>query len=293
MSTRFFNRPSAAYTGEVGLTNRDKYQQDFAAIPKRKIDPIKMDGDINYLLDAANTLYDTATTGLLPDGSVTNAKLRSSSALSVIGRSAGTSGVVADIAAANDGEVLRRSGSTLGFGQLASGAYGAGSVTTAAIADGAVTAIKIPDGSITPAKLSSGTASLVAKIQRFISLCSTNQTIGSGETAIDGASFSYTALSATNKLHIIIDLFSYITTGGEWKLRVKRNGALFDATMASADKVGVAVAGPSSRTICVTLTPSDTSAATYTVTAERMYGSGNLCVNNNNYHTALFIEEVA
>lgn len=64
---------------------------------------------------------------------VTNAKLRQSSALSVVGRSADTSGAVADIAAANDGEVLRRNGTEIGFGQLAS----------SGIADGAITPAKL------------------------------------------------------------------------------------------------------------------------------------------------------
>ena len=49
---------------------------------------------------------------------VTDALLRQSAAFSVIGRSANTTGNVADISAAADGQVLRRSGSTLDFGAL-------------------------------------------------------------------------------------------------------------------------------------------------------------------------------
>lgn len=52
------------------------------------------------------------------DDSVGNAKLRDSAALSVIGRSANSTGDPADIAAGADGHVLRRSGTTLGFGQI-------------------------------------------------------------------------------------------------------------------------------------------------------------------------------
>ena len=58
------------------------------------------------------------TTGLL-DGAVTDAKLRDSAALSVIGRSANTTGDPADIAAASDHQVLRRSGTSIGFGAVA------------------------------------------------------------------------------------------------------------------------------------------------------------------------------
>jgi len=64
---------------------------------------------------------------------VTNGKLRHSAALSVIGRSADSAGAPADIAAANDGEVFRRSGTSVGFGTVA----------TAGIANAAVTPAKL------------------------------------------------------------------------------------------------------------------------------------------------------
>jgi len=50
--------------------------------------------------------------------SVTDAALRNSAATSVIGRSANSTGAVADIAAAADDVVLRRSGGTLNFGPV-------------------------------------------------------------------------------------------------------------------------------------------------------------------------------
>jgi hypothetical protein len=74
------------------------------------------------ILDATST-----TTG------VTNTKLRHSAALSVIGRSADSAGAPADIAAANDGEVFRRSGTAVGFGTVA----------TAGIANAAITPAKL------------------------------------------------------------------------------------------------------------------------------------------------------
>lgn len=51
-------------------------------------------------------------------GKVTDSKLRDSSALSVIGRASNAAGSPADIAAGSDGDVLRRSGTTLGFGTI-------------------------------------------------------------------------------------------------------------------------------------------------------------------------------
>jgi hypothetical protein len=78
---------------------------------------------------------DTVDTAMLIDGAVTDAKLRDSSPLSVIGRPVNSTGDPSNIAAANDGEVLRRSGAVLGFGTLA----------TAGIADNAVTDGKLRD----------------------------------------------------------------------------------------------------------------------------------------------------
>jgi hypothetical protein len=60
-----------------------------------------------------------AGTVSLPAGAVSRAALEDGAALSVIGRSAGNPGAVADIAAASDHQVLRRSGSALGFGAVA------------------------------------------------------------------------------------------------------------------------------------------------------------------------------
>lgn len=73
------------------------------------------------------------TTGKLADNAVSNTKLRDSGAMSVIGRSANSTGDPADITAGTDGYVLRRSGTTLGFGQVA----------TAGIADNAITEAKL------------------------------------------------------------------------------------------------------------------------------------------------------
>lgn len=95
--------------------------------------------DTTLIADATST-----TTG------VTNSKLRHSAALSVIGRSANTSGAPADIAAANDGEVLRRSGTGIGFGQIA----------TAGLADSAVTAAKLQNGCVVQTVYTETTARL-------------------------------------------------------------------------------------------------------------------------------------
>lgn len=58
-----------------------------------------------------------ATLSVTANG-ITNAMLRTGAATSVVGRSAGSGGNVADIAASADGDVLRRSAGALGFGAI-------------------------------------------------------------------------------------------------------------------------------------------------------------------------------
>jgi hypothetical protein len=64
--------------------------------------------------------------------------LADSAAVSVLGRSANSSGARADIAAGSDDTLLRRVSSALGFGQLTAGMVPAGLVTYAMLASGAI-----------------------------------------------------------------------------------------------------------------------------------------------------------
>lgn len=59
MSSKY-QRPDGAYAGVAGA-NRTKYQDDAAAVPKRAISSAKMDGDLNYIVDAMNETWDHLT----------------------------------------------------------------------------------------------------------------------------------------------------------------------------------------------------------------------------------------
>jgi hypothetical protein len=72
---------------------------------------------------SANIIDGTIATADLADNAINNAKLRDSLPVSVIGNSTNATADPADIAAANDGEVLRRSGTALGFGKLSALAF--------------------------------------------------------------------------------------------------------------------------------------------------------------------------
>lgn len=107
---------------------------------------ITVDGLIALGTDNVATVNITdlnVTTGKLANAAVTNAKLRNSAGLSVIGRSANSTGGPADIVAGSNNQVLRRSGSTLAFGQVATNGLENSAVTTAKINDGAVTLAKM------------------------------------------------------------------------------------------------------------------------------------------------------
>ena len=67
----------------------------------------------------------------IADKAITNAKLRDSAGLSVIGRSANSTGEPADIVAGTNGHFLRRSGTALGFGAIVADDLPAGTVLNA------------------------------------------------------------------------------------------------------------------------------------------------------------------
>jgi hypothetical protein len=124
-STHTFNLPIASGSNTGKLSNTDWTIFNDKVATTRSISttaPLTGGGD----LSASRTLSISAN-------GISNTLIRQSAALTVIGRSANSTGNVADIAAGTDGFVLRRSGTTLGFGTVA----------TAGITDAAITYAKI------------------------------------------------------------------------------------------------------------------------------------------------------
>jgi len=109
----------------------------------------------NLAITADQLASDAVTTAKISNDNVTFAKLQNSAAgLSVIGRGPNTAGDFSELTAATDGHVLRRSGTTVGFGTIATEGIADSAVTAAKLGTDAVETTKIKDQNVSLAKLS-------------------------------------------------------------------------------------------------------------------------------------------
>jgi hypothetical protein len=147
---------------------------------------------------------------------VSNAKFRQSAGLSVVGNSTNATANVADITAANDAEVLRRSGTTIGFGTIA----------TAGIANDAVTYAKIQNvpantllgrftastGDVQEITVSTGLA--LNTSTGFLTATNTGTVTSVAMTVPTGLSVSGTPITTTGTLAITTSLSGVIKGNG-------------------------------------------------------------------------------
>lgn len=119
-----------------------------------------------------------AQAATIANDAVTNAKIRDSGALSVIGRSANSTGDPADISAtAATDSVLRESGSTIGFGTIATGGIANSAVTLAKIANAAANSKLVGAGS-------AGSGAAYSEISLGSGLSMSGTTLSASGTAI-------------------------------------------------------------------------------------------------------------
>lgn len=123
----------------------------------------QLSADRSFAVGAGTGITVNADDVAITTNGVTDSLLRQSAALSVVGRSANSTGNVADIAASSDGDVLRRSGTTLGFGTVATAGIANGAVTGAKIVQSGTIDVGAADltttGTITTATLKAGSGS--------------------------------------------------------------------------------------------------------------------------------------
>jgi hypothetical protein len=119
---------------------------------------LSLTDDVTATLSSVNGSANVSAVATIANNAVSNAKLRDSAGVSVIGRSSSTTGDPADIVASSDGHVLRRSSGSLAFGSLGSNSLDADAVTTVKIQNGAVTNDKIANLTILNGKVASNAA---------------------------------------------------------------------------------------------------------------------------------------
>lgn len=132
------------------------------------------------------TISNTGVTSI-GSGKVTNSQMASAAALTVKGNATNAAAAPTDISAGTDGYVLRRSGTALGFGTVA----------TAGIADGAVTAAKLNQMSATSGQVLGWNGTAWTPTANGVST-----TLNSGNIYVGNASNVATAVSPTGDVTI-------------------------------------------------------------------------------------------
>lgn len=186
----------------------------------------------------------------IADKAITNIKLRDSAALSVIGRSENSTGVPADIIAASDGQFLRRSGGSIGFG--------------------AITVADLPQSTVANAKFYESDTEFV--ITGIIPLDNTIPQNGEGQQIISG---SITPSKTTSKI------IGFLSLNGD--------GTTTSVFAAFRDLVANAISSTWVQTISSSSlvsfefidTPATTSSVTYTIRCGPG-AAGTLYINRNN-----------
>lgn len=206
--TNRFQRPAGAYAGDLTLNNRTKYQNDSTANPKVAISSVKMDGDLNYIINSLNQLNTDISgmaLGMLPDDIIQPGKLAPGA---VLEESIAEGSVTAVAIAENAVTTAALADDAVTADKIADDAVGANHIADAAVstdqlADGAVTEAKVADGSITYSKFQNVSGGcLLANINPWSDVVGeisvgSNQLVGRGSLGDLGTIMVGTGLSFT------------------------------------------------------------------------------------------------
>lgn len=221
-------------------------------------------GETDLTLDTGVPANNTITTAMLQNASVTNDKLRNSVGLSVVGRSANTTGAPADIVG-TDGLLLRVAGSSLGFGQVLAAGIANNAVTLAKLATQAALSVlaNATNSTAVPTAVVAGTDGHIFRragtvlgfgkiLTNFITGTSTNDNAAAGdigefvESVISQGAPVTLSTTATAQ-----NITSIALTAGDWDVSV--SAFILNTTSAGGAPTGttVAIAGPSATSATV------------------------------------------
>ena len=212
-------------------------------------------------------------TKFIVDNAVTNAKIRQSSALSVIGRSANSTGNIADIAAASDGQVLQRSGSALSFALLTnSNLSGSAAITNANLATMNNNTMKanISGSSAVPSDVSFvSTATVSSGMQRDTNANSainnllsgyTTTATAAGTTTLTVASTFQQYFTGTTTQTVVLPVTSTLVLGQQFLIQNRSTGVV---TVQSSGANTIKAMEANSMLLVTVILTSGTSAASW------------------------------
>ncbi|WP_148285288.1 hypothetical protein [Flavobacterium sp. B17] len=176
---------NTTYTAGSGMTlTGTSFSANDATTSAKGI--VQLAGDLAGTAASPSIAGNAINSAKIADGTVANADLANMAALTVKGNATNAAASPTDIAAGTDGYVLRRSGTTLGFG----------TVDTAGITDGAVTTNKILNGTVANTDLDAG----VGGIYKGSGALSGNTTV-----AQDVNNLAFTSTATTGTSHFTVD----------------------------------------------------------------------------------------
>lgn len=168
--------------------------------------------------DDDSTLEVSGDTLRVKDDGITVAKIAEQAALSVLGNGTNATANVTALTAGTDGHVLRRSGTTVGFGAL-----GADTVNTTQLVNSAVTTAKILDGTILNADIADLTIESGKLADRTV-----GTSVGIGGIARSASSGSFSMSSATETAVTNLSV-TIITAGKPVQLQLESAAATADS----------------------------------------------------------------
>lgn len=201
-----------------------------------------------------NTLYrNKFISTSIPDVGWVHSRLNSGTAsitgssLSVLGRASNSSGVFASIAAGTDGHVLRRSGTALGFGTLASGAFASNTIARSVLTNAAATTI-VGNATAGSAPLTDIAASSNGQVlRRFNNQLGFGQITGTTSVSMNNnrllgrttSSFGLVEeISIGSGLSLSSGTLRATGSGDEYSLQFKYNGAITGTSRLTYDPSG-------------------------------------------------------